>query len=780
MIESLKFILTSVKGRLTSAKFRVALQIVVVALAVSLVVSVRVASRQSIKTFDSLAATTSMPWNFEIRHISGEIPLNVIEFLATSSVEKLVFAREDIVESDLEKNPLRILTILGGTISDNKLEQFSGCTKKSTVSYSCQNPKIDDNLSFDVIETNTKLAKTKLPTVIAVFDDNININDLKKIDTGLLIETYDSKSSRANNLTKAYRSNLEFLLFLSVGLTAFVIFASSLHGYKSFQATVATMRTVGASKLFCSLFVAIESMVIGVMGSVIGLTLFYPLTKAITNLYFESTQAHHQTGVVLPTFELNLPLDLLIGLLCGVIATLLGNILPTLSLIRTKPSLSPRTDEVSFISTSILIKASLIASISGFICFLLTQSIHVLNFAYASGIVIFIASGSASVLGLYFLSKSLLGTKLANNPSVMFGAQSMQAEPVRFGVAAFAFGVGITFLVSLNIFIGSFRTTLSDWMDTTFRADLYIRDQSSVLNPKVISSVKDSSGLQWLIETREVDLPLFETRVKAQIIPLKSVVELKTYQVLNMDSKSLNPKLLISEVLANKNNLNLSDSIEIFDQKIKIDGIYKDFSSERGAILIDYDFFRTLQPDLQVKSVTAKFNTQLNTQIAHEKIQNLKIPSVEIFLTETLRAEALRIFDNTFRITWVIQALVFIVCLINFSLSFLQDIESRQRIYGTLRLIGFSLGQFTLGLFTFGIVILISSSISGLIFGNLLGRIIINVINPLSFGWHITLAPTIFSFVLPILFASISIFFVIPLVSYFSLDRIKAAKVSLE
>ncbi len=780
MIRSLQFILISVKGRLAGAKFRVALQIIVVALAVSLVVSVRVASRESIKTFDSLATTTSMPWNYEIRHVSSEIPLKVLEFLATSTIEKLVFAREDIIESDLNKEPIRVLTILGGTISDDKLDQFSGCTKKSNVQFECLNPKIDDNISFDVIVTNTKLAKITLPTVIAVFDKNLDSLELKKQDPGLLVESYESKSSRANNLTKAYRSNLEFLLFLSVGLTAFVVFASSLHGYKSFQATVATMRTVGASKLFCSIFVAVESIIIGVIGSLIGLTVLYPLTKAITNLYFVSTQAHHQTGVVLPTFALSIPWDILMGLSCGILATLLGNILPTLALIRTKPSLSPRTNEVSFVSTRYLIWISLVVSAFGVICYFLAQSIQVLNIAYTSGVVIFIASGCSAVLGLFFISKWLMSTKLANNPAIMFGVQSMQAEPVRFGVAAFAFGVGITFLVSLNIFISSFRTTLTEWMNTTFTADLYIRDESSVLSSKVLSTLKESPGLNWIIQTREIDLPLFETRVKTQIIPLQIAIDHKAYQVLSINSQSTKPKLLVSEVLANKNKLSVLDTIEIFDRKVQIDGIFKDFSSERGAILLDYDFFITIQPDIQVKSVNAKFNSTDKAQIALKQIQSLKIPSVVIFESDTLRGEALRIFDNTFKITWVIQALVFFVCLINFSLSFLQDIESRQRIYGTLRLLGFSLNQFTYSLFTFGTVILISSSISGLIFGNLLGRIIINVINPLSFGWNITLAPTALSFTLPILFASISIFLVIPLVSYFSLDRIKAAKVTLE
>ncbi len=780
----IRFLLLATRRHVQQHFFKTLLQIFAVALATSLVLSVIVSGRESIAAFDSLSRVSKKSWKYEIRHISGTLPAAFLSYVAQSNMQNIFVAQERVETVGTQQ--LRILSVLMSDRENNSIladYPNATCLVKEGIVYSCSNQAAVKNLPYDVIRAR---ADDDQATFIALFDeyDRSKIEALPQYFSGLIVESKDDKFSRAANITFAYRSNLDFLILLSVFLTSFVVFSCALHGYVQTKKTIITLRTLGVSSAGLLFFSSLESILIGMLGSIVGLTILAPLTEFLARAYFVSTQAHHQGSLNLPSFQPHYITDIPIVLIVSMGASFLGTLLPTLSILRTLPSLSPKEDELHAVPFRTIQVGALLFVILAPLSMLLASHLSFLPLTYLSALMLFFGSGICSLLLMGPLAAAFASLTSRFHPTqslsgAFFAARSLAHEPFRFGLSAFAFGAAFAFLVSLHIFVDSFRITLEKWMNATFHGSLYLRDDAGTMPASVIQSLQKEQQLLWLLETKEIDVPFEQGRIKMYLVPLDIVERNNLYNFIG--ERSPTGDLFVSEVAKAKFTLSLGQQVTLFGTLFTIKGFYRDFANERGAFLVDYDtYLRKGLPTITTKTVTASFQDDQITQAALHRLEALKIPSLVSFNASTLKQEALRIFDDTFRITTYIELLVFLVCIINFALIFLHDIEIRTRQYGTLRLIGFAPRDFIMTISTMALLILASSAISGAFFGVLLGSTIVNQINPLSFGWTIDflLAPQ--SLLIPIAFGACTIFLVLPLIYRPMKTRIAHARVSLE
>ena len=786
-----KFLILAAYRVIRRHPIRFFLQCLSVALAISLVISVRVSSRESIKVFDSLTGIATKSWTYELRHINGELPDELLQYIAVSSISEFILARESVVSiPNTENQTVRILDIIGGTakVGDLILDTAHDCLVREDYPHKefltiteigCNNPNFVKGLPYDVLRKS--IDKNFKPSFMAIFDSVLpeEITAFTSAFPGLLAESRYDKLARASSLTYAYRSNLEFLLILAVFLTAFVVFSCALHGYGTMKVLLITFRTLGVSRSAGLLFASCEGIIVGLVGSVIGVTLLSPLTKFLAQAYFLSTQAHHQASSALPTFQQNWSDDLLTALVVGVGASIAGSLLPALKLMFTPPSIAPREDESTFISANLLNTISVIVVAFSILLFLIAANVQILWVSYASALSLFLCGGALSFLLLSVCSGIAAIVFGHRSAPILFTTRTVSHEPVRFGLSAFAFGCGFAFLISLHLFIGGFRETLISWMDTTFAGDIYLRNDAGSIPTRVADILANTNNISWLTENREIDIPFQNSRIKMYLVPLKIALHEHLYDIQEI---SADPGFLVSEVAARKYGLKIGRSVQILNTSFTVGGIYRDFANERGAFLLDFEKYRGIFPEVPVKAVTVKMKEGFaaSGNVLRTRLEALKIPALRVFNPQTLKDEALRIFDNTFRITTYIQILVFGVCIINFALTFLQDIESRIRQYGTLRLLGFSSRDFLTTIVTLALVIVSASAGGGIVFGTLLGSAILGQINPLSFGWTIKNTASITVVFVPIIFGLLSCLVVLPLLFYPVKRRIEAAKVTLE
>jgi putative ABC transport system permease protein len=110
---------------------------------------------------------------------------------------------------------------------------------------------------------------------------------------------------------------------------------------------------------------------------------------------------------------------------------------------------------------------------------------------------------------------------------------------------------------------------------------------------------------------------------------------------------------------------------------------------------------------------------------------------VLIFANRDIRREAIRIFDQTFAITYALEAIAVIVAVMGIAGALLSIVIDRRREFGLLRFLGAATSQIRKLILVEAGLIGILANIAGLVLGLCLSLVLIFVINKQSFGWTI-------------------------------------------
>jgi putative ABC transport system permease protein len=110
---------------------------------------------------------------------------------------------------------------------------------------------------------------------------------------------------------------------------------------------------------------------------------------------------------------------------------------------------------------------------------------------------------------------------------------------------------------------------------------------------------------------------------------------------------------------------------------------------------------------------------------------------VLMFSNRDLRAEAIRIFDRTFAITYALEAVAVIVAVMGIAGALLALVIDRRRELGLLRFLGAATGQVRKLILVEAGLLGLLANLAGLALGFALSLILIYVLNKQSFGWTI-------------------------------------------
>jgi putative ABC transport system permease protein len=182
-------------------------------------------------------------------------------------------------------------------------------------------------------------------------------------------------------------------------------------------------------------------------------------------------------------------------------------------------------------------------------------------------------------------------------------------------------------------------------------------------------------------------------------------------------------------------------------------GVWRDYARQQGAIAMDdADYTRltgdtlrseasvTLAPGATAQAVIARLRASLPPGLAARAV--FAEPA-------GLRALSLRIFDRSFAVTYLLEAIAILVGLTGVAASFSAQILARTKEFGMLRHIGVTRRQIVVMLVAEGAALGTIGIVAGLALGLAIGEVLIHVVNPQSFHWTMEtrLPLTLFAFV---------------------------------
>jgi putative ABC transport system permease protein len=198
----------------------------------------------------------------------------------------------------------------------------------------------------------------------------------------------------------------------------------------------------------------------------------------------------------------------------------------------------------------------------------------------------------------------------------------------------------------------------------------------------------------------------------------------------------------VSEPFANKHNVSAGSTLGIplngFVRRFEVLGVYYDYASEAGSVVLDRRTLLKYLPDPAVSNLAVYLRQGINPAAVRRGIdQTIGGRAVMVSSNATLRRRALQVFDRTFRITYALEAVAVIVAVMGIAGALLAMAIDRRREFAVLRFLGAAQPQVRrIILCEAGLLGLLANGI-GLVLGAVLSLILIFVVNKQSFGWTI-------------------------------------------
>ena len=300
----------------------------------------------------------------------------------------------------------------------------------------------------------------------------------------------------------------------------------------------------------------------------------------------------------------------------------------------------------------------------------------------------------------------------------------------------------------MAIMVHSFRDSVERWLGNILPADLYVRSNAN-LGQKEQSLMQSMAGVSRVNFLRSMEISLQATQPNITIVGRSfddgSLNEALPFtgpvQTMNLPSSTNTIAVYISEAMVDLYQWQIGQTIAspINSQEIKqwfVAGIWRDYGRQHGTVAMALsDLARITGNSAATDAALWKAPNTSSEQITQELKKLNFLNAAEFRSSESIRTISLKVFDRSFALTYIIEAIAIAVALFGVASVYGADSLSRKREFATLAHIGVSSTTITLQVAIEALLGLLVAVIWGAIVGIGLAWILIRRINPQSFHW---------------------------------------------
>jgi putative ABC transport system permease protein len=205
---------------------------------------------------------------------------------------------------------------------------------------------------------------------------------------------------------------------------------------------------------------------------------------------------------------------------------------------------------------------------------------------------------------------------------------------------------------------------------------------------------------------------------------------------------SAHREVIVSETFAERHHLGEGDLVVLHPPgrtaELRIAGVYYDYTTEGGLVVMDRVLFQELWHDPWLNSIVIYLAPGTDAEVVRRDIRQISgRDDLVVFANGDLRRRILDIFDQTFAITYALQAIALIVAALGVLTTLAASVVERTSEIGILRSLGFDRGRLARTILAEAGLLGIAANVLGVVAGLGLSLILIHVINKQSFGWSI-------------------------------------------
>jgi putative ABC transport system permease protein len=587
------------------------------------------------------------------------------------------------------------------------------------------------------------------------------------LPAGVRLERAGSGTRLAERMTGAFNLNLVMLGLLAVMVGMFLVYNTVTFSVVQRRQLIGALRVIGVTRNQIFALVLVEAAVVAAIAVAAGLVLGVVLAEHLVTLV---SRTINDLYFAVSVRELTVtPSILAKGAAVGFVAALVAAAVPAFEATRIPPRSAMARSLVEVRAhrrLPMVTMAGALALVLAFALLALPGESPRLGFAGLFAIVsacaLLAPGATVMLLGILRIPAVVVGGWLGG-----LAVRGVAANLSRTAVAIAALMVALSATVGVGVMVDSFRQSVSNWLDLTMRADMYVglpgAPGERAIAPAVLARVAALAGVAEVSAGRGVDV-VAELRDGARPLELVAIrMAAKSYggfHLLAGDPARAWPAfddggaVLVSESLARRERLAPGDAL-----RLHTDG---GDGSEHGAVVMARATYDRHWDDSAVSTVGIYAAEGVDRESLIDAVREAIAGEQQLVVRATgaIKSASMEVFDRTFTITSVLRGLATIIAFVGI-LSALMALEmERTREIAVLRAQGLTPRQvWQLVQMQTGAMGLIAGLLS-IPAGIAMALVLIMVINVRAFGWsmdvHVDPLILVQSLLLAIVAASIA------------------------
>ena len=564
------------------------------------------------------------------------------------------------------------------------------------------------------------------------------------LPAGVLIEAPEAAADQAANLSRAYRVNLTMLAAIALLTGGFLVFSAQALSVVRRRTEFAFLRALGLARRSLFAWLLAEGALVGLAGGLVGVILGHGLAWGALALLGGDLGAGYFSGLQ-PSLQFQ-PQVSAVYVALGLLAGIAGAWLPAREAATVSPARALKAgDEAALLGGRghpwlglALLGASLVACLIPPLDALPIGGYLAVAFLLAGGVMLLpaLAAGIARLLP----QRGPVPARLA--------AARLGAAPGHAVVAAAGVLTSVALAAAMAIMVASFRDSVDQWLTQILPADLYLRagqaKSSGYLDEALQARISAVNGVDRSSFTRHDSLRLAAGKAPVALIARPLAAAGSDLPLVGAVRTGAEPAIWISEAMHDIYGWRPGQQVTLplagKAVSLHVAGVWRDYARQTGAVMIDLDDYRRLTGDRLVNDAAIYLAPGAVANQVADALTALAGPGVlEIARPGEIRAISLRIFDRTFAVTYLLEAVAVAIGLAGVAASFAALASARRREFGMLRHLGLTRRQIGWMLAQEGALAAGVGVFAGLLAGGAIGLVLIEVVNRQSFHWSMDL-----------------------------------------
>ncbi|HTM08039.1 MAG TPA: FtsX-like permease family protein [Verrucomicrobiae bacterium] len=565
-------------------------------------------------------------------------------------------------------------------------------------------------------------------------DGKLDIVDLT-IDPGETVETVRARlqarvggaaqavrprerGEQVESLMTSFRVGLFFVSLVALFVGFFLIFNTVSVSVIQRKREIGTLRCLGILRRQILYLFVLEALALAVTGSIAGIVAGFVLAQAalysvgqtVNSLFFQFDATYRGAGFA----------EIAVGLAGGVGISLAAAFYPAWQAASVAPLESsrqavwrPRASGVS--------RATLI----GILLLLLAPALALVRPADFTGVGRFtlgVVAMMLFLLGLSFLAPLIVSAwaglfwrALGRLPrragflrnEARLACDSLRRAPGRSGMTVATLMISLAAIFTVAAFVASVRESLLHWVDRMVTADLVVHAGAKTAGPLNVPLREEfGAKLESIPGVAVVDYyRLIRSNYQGRPIMIESFsaersARVRTLPMISGDGRTALEDLaaqkgaLVSESFERKFGKHKGDSIRLPTPSGFVDvgiiGVYVDYSSDSGSVLIERSLYKRFWRDDLVDAFDLWLAQDADPERVTAAINQRYADEYQLFVSthRELKANVVRLMEQSFSVNYAVEIVAVVVAIFSVVNTLLASVLDRTREIGVLRAIG--------------------------------------------------------------------------------------------